>query len=168
MPGVGGGGSGVRGVGRVGQGASYRVIEFCETVGYSILCDRRWLHQRTRFDNEYGSSIIEIVDLVNKVYCEILRGISMTLTHKQRLLTALRGGIPDRLPVTTHHLMAYFRDKYMDGMPNQAVFEIFDMDGLTWVAPHRPDLAAGEYHDPLQGEPGFLESRRIVTDSWRV
>jgi len=92
----------------------------------------------------------------------------MTLTHKQRLLTALRGGIPDRLPVTTHHIMAYFRDKYMGGMPNQAVFEAFEMDALTWIAPHRPDLAVGEYCDPLQGEPGFLESRRIATDSWRI
>jgi hypothetical protein len=39
----------------------------------------------------------------------------MSMTPKQRLLTALQRGKPDRLPVTTHHLMLYFPDKYMGG-----------------------------------------------------
>jgi uroporphyrinogen decarboxylase len=92
----------------------------------------------------------------------------MTLTSKQRLLSALDRGTPDRLPVTTHHLMTYFREKYLGGMSNQAVFEHFGLDGINWIAPYRPDPAAGEYFDPLQGELGFLESRRIATDSWRI
>ncbi len=92
----------------------------------------------------------------------------MALTPKQRLLTALDRGTPDRLPVTTHHLMSYFREKHMGGMSNQAVFEHFGLDAINWIAPHRPDPAAGEYFDPLQGEPGFLESRRIATDAWRI
>ena len=33
---------------------------------------------------------------------------------------------------------------------------------------HRPDEAAGEYYDPLQGTPGFLEARRVASDHWRV
>ena len=74
----------------------------------------------------------------------------------------------DRLPVTTHHLMPYFLDKYMGGMSNQECFEHFGLDPITWTVPHRPDAAAGEYYDPHQGAIGFLESRRIATDTWRV
>jgi uroporphyrinogen decarboxylase len=92
----------------------------------------------------------------------------MTMTPKQRLVTALERGRADRLPVTTHHLMPYFLDKYMGGVSNQACFEHFGLDPITWTVPHRPDLAAGEYYDPLQGAIGFLESRRIASDSWRV
>ncbi len=92
----------------------------------------------------------------------------MTMTSKQRMLTALDGGVPDRLPVTTHHLMDYHLNTYMGGMSHQAFFDHFGMDAITWVAPHRPDPGKGEYFDPLQGEPGFLQSRRIATDSWRI
>ena len=92
----------------------------------------------------------------------------MAMTSKQRLVTALERGVADRLPVTTHHLMPYFLDKYMGGMSNQACFEHFGLDPITWTVPHRPDAAAGEYYDPLQGAIGFLESRRISSDSWRV
>ena len=34
----------------------------------------------------------------------------MPMTSKQRMLAALTRGKPDRLPVTTHHVMDYFRD----------------------------------------------------------
>ena len=64
----------------------------------------------------------------------------MTMTPKQRLVTALERGVADRLPVTTHHLMPYFLDKYMGGMSNQACFEHFGLDPITWTVPHRPDL----------------------------
>ena len=92
----------------------------------------------------------------------------MAMTSKQRLMTALQRGAADRLPVTTHHLMPYFLDKYMGGMSNQEFFEHFGLDPITWTVPHRPDPAAGEYFDPAQGAIGFLESRRIASDNWRV
>jgi uroporphyrinogen decarboxylase len=92
----------------------------------------------------------------------------MAMTSKRRLVTALERGVADRLPVTTHHLMPYFLDKYMGGMSNQACFEHFGLDPIVWAVPHRPDTAAGEYFDPQQGAIGFLESRRISSDSWRV
>ena len=68
----------------------------------------------------------------------------MTMTAKQRLVTALERGVADRLPVTTHHLMPYFLDKYMGGMSNQACFEHFGLDPITWTVPHRPDTRAQE------------------------
>lgn len=92
----------------------------------------------------------------------------MTMTPKQRLVAALRREKTDRLPVTTHHLMPYFLDKYMGGMSNQACFEHFGLDAITWSVPHRPDTARGEYYDPNQGPIGFLESQRIATDDWRI
>ena len=92
----------------------------------------------------------------------------MGMTSKQRMLTALDGGVPDRLPVTTHHVMPYFLDNYMDGISKQDFFDYFGMDAIVWTVPHRPDPEAGEYYDPSQGEPGFLEARRIATDNWRI
>jgi uroporphyrinogen decarboxylase len=92
----------------------------------------------------------------------------MAMTPKQRLVTALERGAADRLPATTHHLMPYFLDKYMGGMSNQECFEALGLDPITWTVPHRPDPPSGEYYDPLQGPIGFLESRRISSDSWRV
>lgn len=92
----------------------------------------------------------------------------MTMTSKERLVTAFDGGVPDRLPVTTHHLMQYFLDTYMGGMSHQECFDHFGMDAIVWFSPHKPDPSKGEYYDPLQDEPGFLECRRISTDQWRV
>ncbi|HVO71338.1 MAG TPA: hypothetical protein VMT24_14910, partial [Aggregatilineaceae bacterium] len=91
----------------------------------------------------------------------------ITMTSKQRMLTALDRGVPDRLPVTTHHVMPYFLETYMNGISDQEFFEHFHLDPITWTVPHRPDPSRGEYYDPLQGEIGFLESRRVATDQWR-
>lgn len=90
------------------------------------------------------------------------------MNSKERLLTAIKRGQPDRLPVTTHHLMPYFLDKYLKGMGNREFFDHYDLDAILWISYHRPDPDQGEYFDPNQGELGFLESRRISTDNWRV
>ena len=92
----------------------------------------------------------------------------MGMTSKQRSLTAIAGGMPDRLPVTTHHVMPYFLHKYMGGMSTQAFFDHFGLDPILWVVPHRHDPEAGEYPDPSQGEVSFLESRRVASDQWRM
>jgi uroporphyrinogen-III decarboxylase len=92
----------------------------------------------------------------------------MQMTSKQRMLAALARRTPDRLPVTTHHLMRYFLDAYMGGMSEQAFFDHFGMDAITWVVPHRPDPEQGEFYDPGHTTPGFLESRRIASATWRV
>ena len=92
----------------------------------------------------------------------------MTMTHKERLLTALRRGKPDRLPVTTHHLMPYFLDTYFGGASNQEFFEHFDLDAITWINCHKPNVALGDFSDPLQGEPGFLEAQRVWSDGWKT
>jgi hypothetical protein len=90
------------------------------------------------------------------------------MTSKQRMVAALKREIPDRLPVTTHHLMAHFLEKHAHGMSRQECFDHFGLDAVEWLAPHRPDESKGEYFDPDQGEVGFLGSRRIATDNWRI
>jgi hypothetical protein len=90
------------------------------------------------------------------------------MSPKQRLLTAIHHGKPDRVPVTTHHLMQYFLDKYVAGMSNQEFFEHFGLDAIVWVVLHKPDPSKPEYFDPLQGPPGFLEAQRVSSDQWRI
>ena len=63
----------------------------------------------------------------------------MELNSRQRLLTALDGGVPDRLPVTTHHIQDYFRDKYMPGQTDTEIFDHFGLDAIYWTVPHRPE-----------------------------
>ena len=92
----------------------------------------------------------------------------MSMTSKQRMLTALDGGIPDRLPVTTHFMMPQFLNSCMGGISEDEFFDTCGWDPITYTTPHRPDPHAGEYFDPDQPEPGFLESRRIASDNWRV
>ncbi len=90
------------------------------------------------------------------------------MTSRERMLIALSGGMPDRLPVTTHFLMPGFLNDSMGGITESEFFDACGWDPITYTVPHRPDPDKGEYYDPEQQEPGFLESRRIATDHWRV
>ena len=91
------------------------------------------------------------------------------MTSKQRMLTALDGGIPDRLPVTTHHLMTSFLDKYMGGMYYQDFFDHFGFDPIVWTVPYKPDESKGEYFDPCQATINPLDNtHRVVSDNWRI
>ncbi len=89
------------------------------------------------------------------------------MTSKERMVAALSGAMPDRLPVTTHHVMPYFLERRMNGISDQEFFDAFGLDPITWTVPHRPKPGTSDYPDPLQGEPGFLESHRVANDAWR-
>jgi len=91
-----------------------------------------------------------------------------TMTSKERLLAAIERKEPDRLPVTTHHVMPWFLDRYMDGIPGDEFFEHFGLDPITWIIACRPDESAGDYYDPFHTGIGFLEARRVVSDDWRI
>ena len=90
------------------------------------------------------------------------------MTSRRRLLTALAGGQPDRLPATTHHVMNTYLESCLPGTSQLGFFDRFGLDAILWTVPHRHDPARGEYPDPLQGTPRFLESRRVAADSWRI
>ncbi len=89
------------------------------------------------------------------------------MTSKQRFLAALNGELPDRLPVTTHHLMPSFLKQYMNGISNDEFFDYFGLDPILWVNAHKPDERRGQYFDPAHF-PGYLEPRRINSDTWRI
>lgn len=55
------------------------------------------------------------------------------MTGKERLLTALDGGCPDRLPATTHHVLDYFMNTYMDGAHYLEFFRQMKLDPIFWV-----------------------------------
>ncbi len=89
------------------------------------------------------------------------------MNSKQRFLNAIERKKTDRLPVTTHHLMPSFLNKYMDGISDQEFFDHFGLDPVKWMISHTFDSSKGEYYDPIHTEIGFLEARRICTDNWR-
>lgn len=91
------------------------------------------------------------------------------MTSRQRMLTALTGGVPDRLPVTTHHVMTYFLDTYLDGIAYHDFFDRFGLDAMLWTVPYKPDESQGEYFDPNQTFIHPLDhTHRVVSDDWRI
>lgn len=81
------------------------------------------------------------------------------MTSRERLLTALRGGMPDRLPVTTHHLMSYFLNKYTGGMKGLAFHKQFGFDPVVWSVGPVANEKAGQYYDS--------KANMICDDNWR-
>jgi hypothetical protein len=92
----------------------------------------------------------------------------MAMTTKQRFLATLERRKPDRLPVITHHVMQYFLDRYLGGISSQEFFDRYGLDPITWQVLHKPAPGSGDYFDPLQGVPGFLEVRRFWSARWRT
>jgi len=90
------------------------------------------------------------------------------VTSKQRFLTAIKKEVPDRLPVTTHHVLPYFLKTCMNGISYQEFFNYFGLDPISWVVAHKPDPSRREFVDPEQGELEFLETPFICSDNWQV
>ena len=84
------------------------------------------------------------------------------------MLAALDGKLPDRLPVTTHHLMDSFLRNYLAGKDSRGFFDHFGLDAIHWVALHWADESAGEWLDPAQKIIGIIEPIRVLTDHWRI
>jgi uroporphyrinogen decarboxylase len=89
------------------------------------------------------------------------------MTSKERLLKALNKEQPDRLPVTTHHLMPSYLNNYLEGINEQQFFDQFGLDPIKWAIASDFNREKGEYFDPLHIKPGFLEARRVCSDNWR-
>jgi hypothetical protein len=89
------------------------------------------------------------------------------MTSKQRFRAALERRAVDRLPATTHHLMPYFLEKYMNGISNDQFFESLGLDLIRWIMAYRPDAAGGDFFDPTHA-PGQYEARRVVSGQWRI
>jgi uroporphyrinogen decarboxylase len=89
------------------------------------------------------------------------------MTSKRRFIAALDRRKPDRLPVTTHHVMPFFLKNQLNGISNDEFFDRFGLDPIRWFIAHKPDESKGEYYDPTH-IPGYLEPHRISSDNWRV
>ena len=86
---------------------------------------------------------------------------------RERFLKALNRETPDRLPVTTHHVMPYFLNRDMRGMTNDQFFQHVGLDPIRWFEPrtthaHRGDfLESGAVEDPNR-------KPYILNENWRV
>lgn len=89
-----------------------------------------------------------------------------SMTSKQRLVAALDRQPTDRLPVTVHHLMRYYMDKYLPGKTDDDFFATFGMAPVHWIVAHKPVPGSGAEFD-LEHVPGFLETRRLTSATWR-
>ena len=85
------------------------------------------------------------------------------MNSRERMLTALAGGKPDRLPVTTHHLMPSFLETYVDGATEIEFFDLFGLDPTKWVWDLKPDSNLGHFWLPSEDD-----RRWICSDNWRV
>jgi hypothetical protein len=85
------------------------------------------------------------------------------MTSRERLLAALDRKVPDRLPVTTHHLMPSFLEG-LGGISEREFFDRYDLDAIHWTTPLR---APGDcWPDALSDS--TLESWSYASDSWRI
>lgn len=53
------------------------------------------------------------------------------MTSKERMMCALQGEKPDRLPVTVHQWQGYHLDKYLNGATPLEAFQMFGMDAAV-------------------------------------
>ena len=60
------------------------------------------------------------------------------MTPKERMLTALRRGTPDRVPATIHQWLPYHRHHYLDGIDDLAAFRRFGLDAALSRMPLLP------------------------------
>lgn len=89
------------------------------------------------------------------------------MTPKERLVCALDGQKPDRLPVTTHHIMSYFLDKYLGGITSEQFFDKFGLDAIRWILPVKPDESKGQrFIECDSGDPAY--DKFIVSDEWQI
>ncbi|MBN1273039.1 MAG: hypothetical protein JXB26_12285 [Candidatus Aminicenantes bacterium] len=79
------------------------------------------------------------------------------MTSKERFLAALNRDIPDRLPVTTHHLMPSYLRRQGKGKTPMEFFDYFGLDPIDWVFACRPDEEKG---DSQVSQPAVLEGGR--------
>jgi hypothetical protein len=57
------------------------------------------------------------------------------MNSRERMLTALNNGRPDRLPCQVHGWMTYYLNHYLGGMDWWQAYEKFDMDFAIYVSP---------------------------------
>jgi uroporphyrinogen decarboxylase len=69
------------------------------------------------------------------------------MNSRQRMLTALDSGMPDRMPASVHDWMQYYLDEYLGGITKAEAFEMFGLDRSIYEMPIKVDEAEpGAWH----------------------
>jgi uroporphyrinogen decarboxylase len=87
------------------------------------------------------------------------------MSSRERLLNALERRIPDRLPVTTHHLMPSFLAG-MGGISELEFFDRFGLDAVRWVSGLGSD--APEAADVWRATSEVIPDSRYRTTRYRI
>ena len=82
------------------------------------------------------------------------------MTPKERLVRAINREKTDRLPVTTHHLMKSFLDKYAGGMDGLSYHKMMGFDPIVWPVFLKPNEDVGQYLGP--------DGKTICSPEWDV
>ena len=86
------------------------------------------------------------------------------MTPRERLLIALDGGKPDRLPATIHGWMDYWRNKYMNGADQFEIYRHFGMDAqifyFAWL--DEPVVAAMYFTGDLVPGPDWRVACQVL------
>lgn len=88
------------------------------------------------------------------------------MTSRQRMLAALNRQCPDRLPVTTHHVMQSYLRHQLHGATVPEFFDKFGFDAICWVNPYQAAKERGDYLDP--NTPNPAETPRILNPNWQI
>jgi uroporphyrinogen-III decarboxylase len=85
----------------------------------------------------------------------------MPMTSKERMLTALAGGRPDRLPITIHQWQGYHLAHYMGGMDQYEAFRATGLDAsiCEWGLETVPSPDWDERHEDLGTVDGVRHTR---------
>lgn len=87
------------------------------------------------------------------------------MTGRERLLTALGNGQPDRLPCQVHSWMDHYRNKYLGGRDQWQAYEFFGMDPVIYMNPkpvYAPDAFANWCVEREE-----LPAKELGTRAWR-
>ena len=90
------------------------------------------------------------------------------MTSKERLLKAINGEKPDRLPVTTHHLQKYYLDNCLDGIDDAGFFEKFGMDSIAWISPVKANESAGDFIQDEFSQGDIMQPHPVSNENWRI
>jgi len=88
------------------------------------------------------------------------------MTPRERMLTALDGGTPDRLPASIHQWQGYHLKKYLGGISALEAFRKFGLDASIGFSPHKtpapnPDWQVKE--EPSQSPRGNTLTHLTIT-----
>ncbi|MFC2084717.1 uroporphyrinogen decarboxylase family protein [Bacteroidota bacterium] len=90
------------------------------------------------------------------------------MTAKKRFLTALKRQVPDRPPVTTHHLMQSFLTQKLNNMTIQEFFDHFQLDPINWVDANMVKSHSDESDNVKSEYNQFGDPLGFTTTHWQI